>query len=66
MRSKKLQENETIDLESNKKNISNKYKNQEEILQIIYKRFVTKKEERIIKKINYYVTILKEFIEKEK
>ena len=30
------------------------------------KRFVTKKEKRVIKKINYYVTILKEFIKKKK
>ena len=32
----------------------------------MYKRFVTKKEERVIKKISYYVIILKKFIKKEK
>ena len=32
----------------------------------MYKQFVSRKEERIIERINYYVTILKEFIEKEK
>ena len=30
------------------------------------KRFVTKKEEKMIEKISYYITILKEFIKKEK
>ena len=30
------------------------------------KQFVTEKEKRVIKKISYYVTILKEFIKKEK
>ena len=32
----------------------------------MYKRFVTGKEEKVIEKIDYYVTILKEFIRKEK
>ena len=66
MRSKKLRENETISLESNERDILNKHGNQEGILQIVYKRFVTGKEERVMKKISYYVTILKEFIGKEK
>ena len=66
MRSKKLRKNEITSLESNKKNIQNKHRNQEGILQIINKRFVTEKKEKVIKKISYYVTILKEFIEKEK
>ena len=66
MKSKRLRKNEITSLELNKKNIQNKHKNQEEILQIVYKRFVIKKKERIIKKISYYVTILKEFIKKKK
>ena len=32
----------------------------------MYKRFITKKEEKVMKKFSYYVTILKEFIKKEK
>ena len=66
MRSKKLQENEITNFESNKKNIQNKHENQKEILQIVNKWFVTKKEKKMMKKISYYVTILKKFIKKEK
>ena len=66
MKSKKSRENETTSSELNEKDIQNKYENQDEILQIVYKRFVTKKEEKIMKKINYYVIILKEFIKKKK
>ena len=32
----------------------------------MYKWFVTKKEEKVIEKISYYIIILKEFIKKEK
>ena len=66
MKLKKLQDNEITSSGSNEKSIQNKRKNQEEILQIVNKRFVTEKEERVIKKISYYITILKEFIKKEK
>ena len=51
---------------SNEKNIQNKHENQDGILQIVYKQFVTEKEERVMEKISYYVTILEEFIGKEK
>ena len=66
MKSKKLRENEITSSGLNEKNILNKHENQEGILQIVNKRFVIEKEERIIEKISYYVTILKKFIEKKK
>ena len=63
---KKSRENETTSSGLNKKSIQNKPENQRGILQIVNKYFVTKKEEKIIEKISYYVTILKKFIQKEK
>ena len=49
MKSKKLRKNETINSGLNERDISNKHKNQEEVLQIMYKWFIIKKEKRIIK-----------------
>ena len=66
MRSRKSQENKITSSGSNEKNIQNKHENQEGTLQIVYKRFVTRKKERIMEKINYYIVILKEFIMKGK
>ena len=62
MRLKKLRRNEITSSESNRKDIQNKHENQERTLQIVYKQFISEKEKKVIKKISYYVTILKEFI----
>ena len=63
-KSKRSPENETITSGSNGRVINKKLGNQEKILRIVQKHFVTEKEEEVMEEISQWVAVLEDYVKK--